>query len=44
MAEHKPGSMNIKAQEQTFAGFVTFVRWGVIISLGVLVFLALANA
>jgi hypothetical protein len=44
MADHKPGSMNIKTQEETFAGFVTFVKWAVVIILAVLVFLALTNA
>ena len=44
MAEYKHGSMNIKTQEQTFAGFVNFVKWGIIITIGVLVFMALVNA
>lgn len=43
MAEHKPGSMDIKVQEKTFATFIRFAIWGTIISLGTLVFLALAN-
>ena len=43
MAEHKPGSMDIKVQEKTFATFIRFVIWGTIICLGTLVFLALAN-
>jgi hypothetical protein len=44
MADHKPGSMDIKTQEETFAGFVTFAKWAVVIILAVLVFLALTNA
>ncbi len=44
MAEHKHGSMSTKTQEQTFAGFVNFVKWGVIICIGILVFMALVNA
>lgn len=44
MAEHKQGSMDIKVQERTFDGFVRMVTWGAIIVIGVLVFLALANA
>ncbi|MEZ5885991.1 MAG: aa3-type cytochrome c oxidase subunit IV [Paracoccaceae bacterium] len=44
MAEHKPGSMNIKAQEQTFAGFVTFTKWSAVVIIGVLIFMALVNA
>jgi Bacterial aa3 type cytochrome c oxidase subunit IV len=44
MAEHKHGSMDIKAQEKTFAGFVRMVTWGVVISIGIVIFMALANA
>lgn len=44
MAEHKPGSMDITVQEKTFAGFIRMVTWGAAISIGVLIFLALANA
>jgi len=44
MAEHKPGSMDIRAQEKTFAGFVSFATWAVVVIIGVLIFLALANA
>ncbi|QYZ68979.1 aa3-type cytochrome c oxidase subunit IV [Neotabrizicola shimadae] len=44
MAEHKPGSMDIRVQEKTFAGFIRMVTWGAIIAVLVLIFLALANA
>lgn len=44
MAEHKPGSMDIRAQEKTFAGFINMVKWGVIVIIAILIFLALANA
>ncbi|MEH7830127.1 aa3-type cytochrome c oxidase subunit IV [Gemmobacter denitrificans] len=44
MAEHKHGSMDIREQEKTFAGFVRMVTWGAGLSIGVLIFLALANA
>ena len=44
MAEHKHGSMDTKVQEKTFEGFVRFVTWGAVISIGILIFLALANA
>lgn len=44
MADHKPGSMNITTQERTFAGFVRFVTWSVVVILLVLIFMALANA
>ncbi|MBP9951527.1 MAG: aa3-type cytochrome c oxidase subunit IV [Cypionkella sp.] len=43
MAEHKTGSMNIRAQEKTFHGFVKMVTWAGIISILTLIFLALAN-
>lgn len=43
MADYKPGSMDIRAQEKTFAGFIKMVSWGAVISLLVLVFLALAR-
>ena len=43
MAEHEQGSMDIRAHEKTFAGFVTFASWTVVVILAVLVFLALAN-
>ncbi|PLL14345.1 aa3-type cytochrome c oxidase subunit IV [Tabrizicola sp. TH137] len=42
--EHKPGSMDIRAQEKTFAGFLAFTKWGVIIILALLIFLALVGA
>jgi len=44
MAEHKQGSMDIRTQEKTFAGFVRLSIWGAILSVAVLVFMALANA
>jgi hypothetical protein len=44
MADHEPGSMNITTQERTFAGFVRFVTWNVVIILLVLIFIALVNA
>lgn len=44
MAEHKQGSMDIRTQEKTFDGFVKMVTWGTVISLGIVVFMALANS
>ena len=44
MAEHKPGSMDIRAQEKTFSGFIRMVSWGVVISIVILIVLALADA
>ncbi|MBC7676538.1 MAG: aa3-type cytochrome c oxidase subunit IV [Rhodoferax sp.] len=44
MAEHKQGSMDIKAQEKTFAGFMRMVSWGGVIIVALLIFMALVNA
>lgn len=44
MAEHKPGSMDIRVQEKTFDGFVRMATWGAAISVAILIFMALANA
>lgn len=44
MAEHKHGSMDISAQEKTFAGFIRMVTWGAVISIVILIFMALVNA
>lgn len=38
------GTMDITAQEKTFAGFMRMVSWVTIIVIGLLVFLALVNA
>lgn len=43
MAEHEQGSMDVRAHEKTFAGFVKFMTWAAVVILLVLVFLALAN-
>ena len=42
--EHQHGSMDIRAQEKTFNGFIRMTVWGVVITIVVLVFLGLANA
>ena len=44
MAEHKPGSMDTRAQEKTFAGFIRMVTWGGVISILILIIMALADA
>lgn len=44
MVEHKPGSMDIRAQEKTFNAFIRFSMWGTVICVLVLIFMALANA
>jgi hypothetical protein len=43
-AEHAHGSMDIRAQEKTFAGFVHLTIWVVCIVIAVLIFMGLANA
>lgn len=42
--DHKHGSMDITQHQKTFAGFVKLSTWVVIISFGVLIFMALTNA
>ncbi len=44
MAEHKHGEMDIKAQEKAFEGFIRYTVWGVVVSIGILVFMALVNS
>ena len=44
MSEHKPGSMDIRAQEKTFATFITMSVWGTVISILILIVMALSNA
>ncbi|MEM9969856.1 MAG: aa3-type cytochrome c oxidase subunit IV [Pseudomonadota bacterium] len=43
MAEHKHGEMDITAQEKAFAGFITYTKWGCIVVIGILLFLAIFN-
>jgi len=42
--DHKHGSMPVREQEKTFAGFIRFVMWGIGLSIGILIFMALVNA
>jgi Ni,Fe-hydrogenase I cytochrome b subunit len=42
--EHKHGSMDIREQEKTFAGFVRMSIWVAGISIAILIFMALVNA
>ncbi|TXH95072.1 MAG: aa3-type cytochrome c oxidase subunit IV [Pseudorhodobacter sp.] len=44
MAEHKHGSMDIRAQEKTFAGFIRLSIWVAGLSIAALIFMALVNA
>jgi Bacterial aa3 type cytochrome c oxidase subunit IV len=41
--EHKHGSMDIRAQEKTFQGFIRMSVWVAAISIGILIFAGLAN-
>mgnify|MGYP002079141988 CR=1 FL=1 len=41
---HQHGSMDIRVQERTFAGFVRWITWSVVVILFVLILLALSNA
>jgi|LLEQ01.1.fsa_nt_gi hypothetical protein len=43
MADHIQGTMDITAQEKTFKGFITFVKYSVIVIAVFLVFLALVG-
>jgi hypothetical protein len=43
MAEHKHGEMDTSVQEKTFAGFISMVAKGAIISILVLIFIGLVN-
>jgi hypothetical protein len=42
--EYKHGSMDIRAQEKTFAGFIRMSVWVAGISIAILVFMALVNS
>ena len=44
MAEYKPGKMDIRAQEKTFAGFIRMTIWAGVIIVLVLIVMALSNA
>ena len=44
MAKHEHGKMDISEQEKTFAGFIRWSVWVGVVSIGVLIFLALANS
>ncbi len=41
---HQHGTMDIRVQERTFAGFIRWITWSVVVILVVLVVLALSNA
>lgn len=43
-SEHEHGSMDIRAHEKTFAGFVRMSVWVVAFAFAALIFMALTNA
>ena len=43
-SEHVHGSMDIRVQEKTFAGFIRMSIWVAVAAIAVLVFLGLTNA
>jgi hypothetical protein len=44
MADHEHGNMDIRVQEKTFEGFITFVTRAVIVIIALVIFMALVNA
>ncbi|MDX1781360.1 MAG: aa3-type cytochrome c oxidase subunit IV [Thalassovita sp.] len=44
MAEHKHGEMDTSVQEATFAGFISFTKWAVVVIIAILIFMALVNS
>ena len=44
MAKHEHGKMDISEQEKTFEGFIKWSVWTAAVSIGILIFLALANS
>ncbi len=43
-SEHAHGSMDVRAQEKTFAGFTRMTVWVVVVVICVLIFMGLVNA
>jgi hypothetical protein len=43
MADHEPGTMDIRDQERTFNGFIAMVSRAAILIFAILIFLALVN-
>ena len=44
MSDHKHGEMDTTVQEETFEGFIRWVKYVSIFSIGVLIFLAIFNS
>jgi len=43
MAQHEHGKMDISAQEKTFAGYVKFASWAIVVIIALLIFLAIVG-
>jgi hypothetical protein len=43
-SDYKHGSMNIRAQEKTFAGFIRLATIVACVAIGILIFMALVNS
>jgi hypothetical protein len=43
-SDHVHGSMDIRAQEKTFEGFIRMSVWAACIVIGVLIFMGLVNS
>ncbi len=44
MSDHKHGEMDVSVHEKTFAGFITWSKNVVIVSILILIFLAIFNS
>jgi Ni,Fe-hydrogenase I cytochrome b subunit len=42
-SEHEHGTMDTRAQEKTFDGFLRMSTWVAVIAIGILIFAALTN-
>ena len=43
MAQHELGKMDISEQEKTFAGYVKFATWAIVVIVALLIFLAIVG-
>ena len=44
MSDYETGSMDIRQQEKTFAGFIRMITWGAVLVAVILIVMALSNA
>ena len=40
-SDHKPGTMDISQHQRTYAGFLTGSKWGFILVMGIVIFMAI---